>query len=265
MKDKEKYEGIGLVLGGGGARGFFHLGVIKALQELKIPIVEISGTSIGAAIGSILAHNPQFDFNKIIDNFNYLSLVSISSNSTGLISSKKIEKYTKDLLEATRFSELKIPFSCNAVDINTGKEVVFRKGRILPAVMASMAIPGIFPLVKSKNRILCDGGLINVVPVDLISRKDIPLVVSDIRLPKRKITVSSSKKDVLFNSYLAPRYSITNEKLAKEKEERKVFHIAFRKKHGLFSFNKKEADKLVQAGYKSIHKHKKQFKKILNI
>lgn len=263
QKNNQKHKGVGLVLGGGGARGFFHIGVIKALQELKIPIVEISGTSIGAIIGAILAYDPNFDFDLILKNFNYLKLVTISNKSTSFISSRKIERYIKSFIKAEYFSDLKIPLSFNAVDINTGHEIVFRKGQLFPGLLASIAIPGVFPLVKIKNNILCDGGLINNVPVNLIKDKKIPLIVSDIRIAKKKITIHSSKKTILSNVYLIPRYILMDKNISDAEKNREVFHIDFHEKYNIFKFKKKETEELVKKGYEFIYKHEKRLKEII--
>lgn len=248
-------KGVGLVLGGGGARGFFHIGVIKALQELDVRVVEVAGTSMGALIGTLYAYDPDYDFDQMIHDFNYVSLAKISHKTSGIISPEKVEEYIHSLIPARHFSDLKIPLSFPAVDINEGKEVIFRKGKLFPPLIASMSIPGVFPVVEYKRKYLVDGGLLNNVPVDLI-QNNIPLIVSDVSLQKCNITSTAHKREVMKNVYLIPRYQIMAEKLDRIRANRKVLLLEFHEHYHILDFRKAKIKHMVDLGYESVMKHK---------
>lgn len=162
---------IGLALGGGGARGFAHLGVVKALRELNIPIFCVAGTSIGSIAGGIIAsdmfqqainwsHDP--DWLKLPPLFLKLHLPWRS-----ILASGKIESLLESLIPAKTFTDLVMPFAAVATDLFSGETVVMRSGDVHAAIRASMAIPGIFEPVQKDGRILVDGGVTNPVPVDV--------------------------------------------------------------------------------------------------
>ncbi len=191
---------LGIALGGGGAKGLAHIGVLEALEENGIKPAYVSGTSIGAIIGAIYclhgnARNLQEITHGILksEEFRKLDLNRFYTSETTTIATfkKKIfEKYyfgtllfKKSLvkIEATEkllrylfadrtFADLKIPFICNSLDINSGEEIVFSSGLLYKAVWASCALPGIFPALKENNRILIDGGVIDNIPIDLLRK-----------------------------------------------------------------------------------------------
>jgi NTE family protein len=108
-------------LGGGGARGFFHMGVIKALQELNIRIDEIAGTSIGAIIGVIYAANPKIDFEKMANELDFLEIFKILALVKTKDINKNIEEFFKKYVVVENFDDLKIKCRFNATDINQKK------------------------------------------------------------------------------------------------------------------------------------------------
>ena len=160
---------IGLALGGGGARGFAHLGVIARLAELGVPIHCVSGTSIGAIVGGILAAGSidrafawcrEPDWKKIPRLF-------FETHFTGkaLIKGDQIAKILREFIPAGTFEELKMPFAAVAADLCSGERVVMRSGDLISAVRASMSIPGVFCPVEREGRVLVDGGLLDPLPV----------------------------------------------------------------------------------------------------
>jgi NTE family protein len=249
VKQKKARRKIALVLSGGGARGFFHIGVIKALRELNIEIKEIAGSSIGAIIGALYASKPDIDFDALIDNISYTTLAEFSYQTISILSTKKLEAYLKKNIGVNTFSALTIPLSLPIVDINSGEEIVYRTGELFPPLIASMSIPGIFPLVKYENRILCDGGLLNNIPANLITQKKLPLIISDISLQKNKIDLKSSRLQIMKNIYLIPRYRLIAQELNSIKKERKVVHIEFHDYYHIFNFRKKNIKKMIALGY----------------
>lgn len=238
---------IGLVLGGGGARGFFHIGVIKALQEMKVEISQISGSSIGAVVGAIYAHNPDMDFDKLIDKFDFVKLVRLSYNSTGIISPKNIENFLKKIVPED-FSEMKIPLKFNAMDINTGEEIIFEGGKIFPGIMASMSIPGVFPLVEHGDRLLSDAGIMDDLPTGLIVGCE-HLVISDIQLPLKAITKKSGKMDIMRNLIFIPQKAASHNNIKSASQKYDVVYLKYRGSGSLLDFRKKHITELINRGY----------------
>ena len=180
MKKRGK---VGLALGGGGARGLAHIGVLEVLQREKIPIDMIAGASVGALIGAIYAQGK--DANVIKDvalKLNWMKLISLADfklHKTGFIGGRKVENLLKLIMGGdVTFSDLKIPLACVATDVNTCGEVIIEQGSVLEAVRASISIPGIFTVVKWKGRYLVDGGLVNPVPVSVLRRMGADFIIA---------------------------------------------------------------------------------------
>jgi len=155
------------VLSGGGARGFAHLGVIKALQERNIYPSAISGTSAGAIAGVFLANGYTVD--EIIEILaGKLSRRMFAWNSLrmGLISFNKVGEYIKKNLRYHTFEELNIPLYISATSFIDGTQKIFNKGDIMEALAASCAIPAIFPAVEINSIPYVDGGLFNNLPIE---------------------------------------------------------------------------------------------------
>lgn len=160
---------IGFALGGGGARGFAHLGAVTRLAELGIRPCCISGTSIGAIVGGICAAGTidrAFDWCRVPD-WKKLPKLLLDAHLTGkaLIKGDRIEKQLRELIPARTFTDLTIPFAAVATDFNTGERVLMRNGDLMSAIRASMSIPGVFRPVEREGRILVDGGLVDPLPV----------------------------------------------------------------------------------------------------
>lgn len=175
---------VGLILGGGAARGYAHLGVLKKLEEENIPIDFIIGTSIGALIGAIYASGN--DLEKIIKDvrdINFLKLIKmldLNIPQKGFIKGDKIEKFLSSYMK-NDFDELKIPLYAIATDIKQGREIIFSKGSVIKAVRASISIPVVFEPVEFQNTKLVDGSIINFDAIDLALKlgADI-IIISDV-------------------------------------------------------------------------------------
>jgi len=159
---------VALVLGGGGARGFAHVGVIRELENAKIPIDMIVGVSVGSLIGALYADNPdafklewksfKIEKNEIFD----FKLLGITD---GLARGDAIKEYLDRNIRAKNIENLKIPMAIVATDLRSGEPVIFRKGSIRDAVRASTSIPGVFVPVAFENKLLVDGGVLgNLAP-----------------------------------------------------------------------------------------------------
>lgn len=160
---------LGLALGSGSARGWAHIGVIRALAEHGIVPDVVCGCSIGAFVGAALANG---DLDRLeqwvvgLDWSDVLGLVDVSFSS-GLIKGNKLMAFFESHFKDRDISQLPLPFACVATELATGHEVWLREGSVAAAVRASIALPGLFTPVQREGRLLVDGGLVNPVPVSL--------------------------------------------------------------------------------------------------
>jgi NTE family protein len=159
---------VALVLGGGAARGFAHVGVLRVLEQEKIPIDMIVGTSVGSIIGALYASNPntfELEWTSFTLEKDDIFDFSILSSSTGPVKGDKLEKFITAKIAARNVEQLKVPFYAVAADLNTGEPVVFSSGPVCKAVRASCSIPGIFTPLVYNNKQLIDGGVLgNIAP-----------------------------------------------------------------------------------------------------
>jgi NTE family protein len=185
MEERKK---IGLALGGGGARGLAHIGVLKVFEKYKIPIDYISGTSIGALIGALYSAEPNaIKLEKDILETNWKKLLDYTIPKEGLIKGDKIEEFLKNKLGNLKFSQLKIPLYITAFDIENKQEIIFSKGDVAKAIRASISIPGIFVPVENKGKILVDGSLADLIPTEILKKIGADIIVAvNVELVKEK-------------------------------------------------------------------------------
>lgn len=174
---------IALVLGGGAARGFAHVGVIRELEREKIPVSLVVGSSVGSLIGAIYASGQggaslqrtamRLEEKDIFD-FGVLTAVA----GMGLAKGDRLEHWVQAHVRTTRIEKLKLPFAAVATDLNWGTQVVLERGSVARAVRASSAIPGVFEPVAYQGKILVDGGVVNNVPVSVARAKGADLVIA---------------------------------------------------------------------------------------
>ncbi len=182
---------VALVLGGGGARGYAHVGVIKALENAGIPIDLIVATSAGSIIGALYADSSNADFvNRVMRKTHFFDFAdfTIVSSGNGLISGRQLQHFLINNMRARSFNELKIPLVVVATDLTSGKEKPLSSGPIAPAVNASCAMPGAVHPVKIYGMTLIDGGMVAQLPVNIAKRyhPDIIIAVSlEADLPKK--------------------------------------------------------------------------------
>ena len=169
-------------MGAGGPKGLAHIGVIRALEENKIPIDFIAGTSIGALIGAFYALTKNIDeIERIALGLTWRKMMSLlaapSLSLMGLVKARHIEKFFSNQFGQKTFKDLKIPFVAVATDLNTGREVRIEDGCLIKAVAASIALPIIFEPIKMDNTLLADGGLVNPVPDNVVREMGADIVV----------------------------------------------------------------------------------------
>jgi len=219
---------IGLVLGGGGARGFAHVSVLKELERQRIPVDCIAGTSMGALIGGLYASGMPADeiarelramdwprmFNDRLDRpersfrrkrDDDLALVAAKPGignsgiriAPGLLSGERVvlllERLTQPVATRPDFDALPVPFRAVATDLNSGRAVVLADGNLAQAMRASMSIPGVFKPAQLGGRVLVDGGIANQVPVDVVRAMGADIVIAvDVGTPLVPLDESAS-------------------------------------------------------------------------
>jgi len=159
---------VALVLGSGGARGNAHIGVIQVLEEQGFDIVSVSGCSMGAVVGGMYAAGklPLFtEWVSGLSRFDVFRLVDMSLLSMGAIRGEKAYAILEDLVGDQLIEDLPIPYTAVATDLVKQQEVWFQSGKMMDAIRASVAVPGMIMPVTEKDRFLVDGGLLNPVPI----------------------------------------------------------------------------------------------------
>jgi len=174
---------VALVLGGGAARGFAHIGVIRALEQEKIPIDMVVGTSVGSLIGAIYASDAnsfELEWTAFMLEKDNIFDYGIMTAFTGMGAAKgdKLEEFVKSKIAVANIENLKIPYAAVATDLNRGTRVVLDKGPVGRAVRASSAIPGVFNPVEHQGKLLVDGGVIDNIPVAVARERGADIVIA---------------------------------------------------------------------------------------
>ncbi len=206
-KDRPK---IGLVLSGGGAKGFAHIGVLKVIEEAGVKIDYIGGTSMGAVVGGLYAAGynaaqldsifKETDFDELLSDyiprqtknfyekrndevyslvlpFNKYKIGIPDALSKGLYNFNLLSRITRNVRHVRDFNKLPIPFLCIGSDIETGEQVVLNKGNLAQAMIASSAFPSLFSPVEYQDRFLVDGGVVNNYPVDEVRKLGADIII----------------------------------------------------------------------------------------
>jgi NTE family protein len=173
---------IGLALGSGGAKGFAHLAYLNLLDELGIKAHIISGSSMGAVVGAFYATGMTAkEIETMVDEVSFLDIAKVIDinawGDPGLFSGAKLEKFLAERLPAKNFSDLKIPLRIVATDYWKKEAHIFSDGPIIPAIRASLSIPGVFKPYEYMGRVYIDGGVVNPVPIDVIEN-NVKLVIA---------------------------------------------------------------------------------------
>jgi NTE family protein len=215
---------IGVVFGGGGAKGAAHIGVLKVLEEQKVPVDYIAGTSMGAIVGALYASGlsadelekvitaidwedvfsgdpdrRDIDYRRKREDYDNLSGVALGIKGgkvvmpKGLIKDQKVNVLFETLMLHTSdindFDKLPIPYRAVAADLETGEMVVLKGGRLADAARASMSVPGAFPPIELDGRLLIDGGIVRNLPIDIVREMGAEIIICidvDKPLPTRE-------------------------------------------------------------------------------
>jgi len=202
----------GLVLGVGVAYGFCHIGVLKVIEEEKIPIDVISGSSIGAVIASLWVTGRSAK--EILEITRYFkepkhvwNIVDLTFPTLGFIKGNKLYEFLKKYLGNKTFYDVKIPLKIVASDVKRKESKVLDKGLLVDAIMASCAMPGLFRPFKFKENILLDGGIINPLPTEVLFKMGVRKIIA--------VNVTPSREDIV-GQYEKIREMVINSKAQKK-------------------------------------------------
>ncbi len=173
--------GIALALGGGAARGWAHIGVLRAIDEAQIPVSMIAGTSIGALVGGCYLAgklDELEEFARSITRWNVLRYMDFAVRASGLISGKRLADRMDDQIGQLNIEDLDRKFIAIATDIASGSEIWLEHGSLAEAIRASYALPGVFQPVEHFGRQMVDGALVNPVPVSACRAFEEPIVIA---------------------------------------------------------------------------------------
>lgn len=208
LKRKKK---ISLVLGGGGARGLAHIGVIQWLEEQGYEIDEIVGCSIGSLVGAAYATNrltELADWMRTLTRAQVFRLMDFSNPRYGLLKGERVLNTLHEVFEDVNIEDLPLKYTAVATDLENDNEVIFREGSIYAAIRASIAIPGVFTGVSLENKFLVDGGVLNPLPLShVINKRNLVIAVNLDGTPiKDEATATTfTAKTLLVESYHAMR------------------------------------------------------------
>lgn len=172
---------VTLVLSGGGARGFAHIGAIEEIERRGYTINSIAGTSMGALVGGVYAVGKMNEYKEWVYNLDkqeIFKLLDFSFTNQGLIKGDKVLNKMKEFIPDANIEDLHINYSATAFDLAHNKEIVFREGSLYNAIRASISIPTVFTPVLSGDSVLVDGGVINNIPIKNAIRTENDLLIA---------------------------------------------------------------------------------------
>ena len=170
---------LGLALGGGGARGAAHIGVLMELERLGVRPKLVAGTSAGALIATLLAYGlPPQEMRHLFEQFGFTSLFRFPVGLPALTTPEKFEHMLSERIGRPTFADMKTPLALVATNLVTRQEVVLDEGDVISALNASMAFPILLPPVEREGLILVDGGLVNNVPFDVVRARGATAVIA---------------------------------------------------------------------------------------
>lgn len=241
---------VGLALSGGAARGIAHVGVLRALEENRIPIDAIAGASAGALVGGAYAAGLSIDqLEKMASGFRWRHTARLSFSRLGLQSNARMEKFLRARLPVTRFEDLKIPFAAMVTDLRKGAPIVFRDTGDLPfAIRASACIPAVYvPIRDDQDRLLIDGGIVANLPVSYARALGADIVVAvDVNADGiRFFDLPHTALGVLAHTFIAVERIVSN-------QERADADVLITPKVGHIRWDQtRRANELIKAGYEA--------------
>ncbi|MBQ3502758.1 MAG: patatin-like phospholipase family protein [Clostridia bacterium] len=259
---------LALVLGGGATKGYAHIGILQVLEKHNIKPDLIVGTSMGAIIGGAYACGKTCEHlisisqrltRKNLMDFNLLNPFF----TTAVFSGKKLKKLLHGEIGDTTHNETEIPFVAVATNLDTGKLEVIKEGLVVDSMLASSAIPGVFPIIEHEGAHLCDGGVLNNVPDDVARklRKNYVILSVDVIADYAK-QVESSRFKILGVTINA--LTLMQSKITKLKENNSDIKISISQPDvAQMSFDVESAKKSISYGASAMNKNIEKLKKML--
>lgn len=257
-----------LVLGGGSAKGFAHIGVLKVLEKHGLKPDLIVGTSMGALVGAGYAcGNDLLDLEKIALKFNSIGYVNLYTAlfKDNVISIGKIKKTLDKMIGTKKIEELPIKYVAVATELNTGNEYLFTEGDLVTAVLASTSMPAVFPRVKIGQNYYCDGGLVNNLAED-VARRIMPDavivsvdVIGDYAKQVEKMRIKSI--ETILNAC-----TLMTTNVIKNRKQDADIRIEISQPHiSQMDFRKENVEKSIKKGENITRKYVQQIKDLLGI
>lgn len=253
---------VGLVLGGGVARGIAHIGVLKVLKSYKVPIDLLVCTSSGSLIGAAYASGMDLALiEEIALRIHWGDFFKFTIFQPGFVSSEAIEDFVVKYIGDLKFSELKIPFAAIATDLRAGERIVLDHGKVAKAVAVSATFPGVFTPEEREGRFLVDGGIAGNVPVDTAREMGSDYVIASDAVPARAVTnvprdafrVLGRSLDLVLRKLSSAEAGRANALIELVMEE-DIWHLDFHK-----------AKKLIAAGEAAAHRSINKIKRDLGL
>lgn len=239
---------VGLALSGGGARGFAHFGVLKALEELGVEVHVISGTSAGSIVGAFHAFGFEVDEAKhLVAKTNLFKIVWPAFSWKGVFSMSRSEEIFKKHFPNDDFAATKIPLYITATNLNTGRPEVFSQGAIVKPMMASCCIPFIFDPVRINREVYVDGGLVNNLPVEAIRDQCDIVIGVNVSPVLKEDKLGGTKKMIERISMVSLNANVAKSKLKCDL----IIEPKSLREYGTFDI--KKAAEIYDIGYQSTH------------
>lgn len=253
---------VALVLGGGGARGFAHVGVIRELESAGIPIDMIVGVSVGSLIGAIYADvGDSFELEwkafkiekKEIFDFKVFNI------KESVVKGEAIKDYIDKNVKTKRIENMKVPLAIVATDIKTGTAMVFRSGPVKDAVRASSSVPGVFPPVPYRDKLLVDGGVLGNLAPDVAKEMGADIIIG-VSIAKERKQFTKETPDAL--TVVLESIAIMGDEIIRLNRDEMDFLIEPQVGNiGITDFSRKK--ELIEAGRGATRKHIEKIKKAL--
>lgn len=253
---------VGLVLGGGVARGIAHIGVLKVLLAHQVPIACVVGTSSGSLVGAAYAAGLNIEqIEQIALRIRWNEFFKITFFHPGLLASDTLEDIVNKYLGDLKIADLKIPFAAVATDLRTGEREVIASGRLARAVAASSTFPGFFAPEDMHGKLLIDGGIASNVPVDAAREMGAEYVIASDVVPAH--SVKSIPADPL--QVLGRSLDLMLKRLSREEALRADALIELSMEEDIWHLDLHKAKKLIEAGEAAAHRMINKIKKDLKL
>ncbi len=202
METAKRQRKVGLVLSGGGARAFAHIGVLRALERTELKVDVVAGTSMGAVLGAFYAAGYSADkIHAVASSLSWRDVIDFSLQF-GFFKGERLHAFLAEYLPSD-FAELEKPLAVTTADVETGEEVIITEGDLITALRASSCYPGAFEPLQFRGRTLADGGIINNLPVEALGFLDANYTIASDTTPPRRSPFSDASDGRWWERFIA--------------------------------------------------------------